>query len=308
MAFKFEFKGKHLLGLSIGLAIILVNVLFLQANFMFAAFLLLGFAIIVLPFLLDYFAYNQRQKDIEERFPDFVRNLVSAIKSGMPVSRAIIYISRTDYGPLNYHVKKMANQLEWHIPIKKVLMTFSGEVANPIIKRAIATVIEAEQSGGNIEDVLGSITESLLTIKKLKQERKASIQGQITQSYVIFFVFIGVLLTIQNVLIPYLSRMETTDAAGIGGADAQSLAKLRESYKFNASSPAALIRSILGWFGSLSGIFMMLAVIQSFFAGIVLGKMSEGDYKSGLRHSLLMMFIAVFVLAIANSLLSNALG
>lgn len=307
MAFKLEFKGKHLAGLSIGFAIIAVNVLFLRKNFMFLAFLILGFSVAVLPFLLDYFAYNQRQKDIEDRFPDFVRNLVSAIKSGMPVSKAIIYISRTDYGPLNYHVKKMANQLEWHIPIKKVFLTFSGEVGNPIIKRAIATVIEAEQSGGNIEDVLSSITESLLTIKKLKQERKASIQGQITQSYVIFFVFIGVLLTIQNVLIPYLSKMDTADT-GIGGTNTESLAKLRESYKFNASSPAAIIRSIFGWFGSLSGIFMMLAIIQSFFAGIVLGKMSEGDYKSGLRHSLLMMFIAVFVLTIANSLLSQALG
>ncbi|MFW6231384.1 MAG: type II secretion system F family protein [Nanoarchaeota archaeon] len=307
MGFKIEFKGRHLTSIVVALFLILLDVFLFAGSFVFLAFIFLALAIAVLPFLIDYFAYNQKQKDIEERFPDFVRNLVNAVKSGMPISRGIVYVSRSDYGPLNYYVKKMANQIEWNIPVKKVFQTFGNEVGNPIIKRAVSTVLEAEESGGNIEDVLGSITESLLTIKRLKQERKASIQGQITQSYVIFFIFIGVLLTIQNVLIPYLSEMETPES-GFGGGDSEALANLRTAHKFDYSSVGSFLGSFFKWFGSLSGIFMMLALIQSFFAGIVLGKMSEGDYKSGLRHSLFMMFIAIFVLTIANSLLSQAIG
>ncbi|MFP4656437.1 MAG: type II secretion system F family protein, partial [Candidatus Woesearchaeota archaeon] len=166
--------------------------------------------------------------------------MVSAVKSGMPLTRAMIYVSDSDYGELSFYVKKMANQVEWNIPIRKVFLNFSDEVDNAIVKRAIATVLQAEKSGGNIEDVLGSITDSLLTIKKLKQERKASIQGQITQSYVIFFIFIGVLITIQNVLIPYLSEMEEnpggTDGFG-GGQDSAAMDKLRESHEFDYSTP-----------------------------------------------------------------------
>ena len=41
----------------------------------------------------DFFIEGQRQKEIEERFLDFVRNLAGAIKSGMPVPRAIIHVS-----------------------------------------------------------------------------------------------------------------------------------------------------------------------------------------------------------------------
>ncbi|MFW5852464.1 MAG: type II secretion system F family protein [Nanoarchaeota archaeon] len=304
MGFKFQFKGKHLTGLLLGIGIISLDFMLFRETFLFLALLLIGFASIVLPFLVDYFAYNYRQKEIEDRFPDFVRNLVSAVRSGMPISRSIVYAARSDYGPLNYYVKKMANQCEWNIPVRRVLVNFSSEVGNPVIKRAISTVLEAEKSGGNIQDVLSSITESLLTIKKLKQERKASIQGQITQTYVIFFIFIGVLLTIQNVLIPYLSQMEApAGSEGITGTDTQSLEELRTAHSFDFSSPFAFIKSVLNWFASMSGIFMMLAVIQSFFAGVVLGKMSEGDYKSGLRHSFLMMFVAVVVLTMANSLL-----
>ncbi len=308
MAYRPEFKGKHLASIIIGLLLIITTVVFLQGSFFFLAFVMLAFAIIFFPFITDYFAYNLKQKEIEERFPDFVRNLVSAVKSGMPINKAIIYVSKTDYGPLNYYVRKMANQSEWNIPVRKVLVNFSEEVGNPIIKRAIATVLQAEKSGGNIEDVLSSITDSLITIKKLKQERKASIQGQVTQSYVIFFIFIGVLITIQNVLIPYLSEMESPDATGgLMGGDDDALADLRTAHDFDFSTPQTAVSSIIGWFGSLSGVFMMLALFQSFFAGIVLGKMSDGDYKSGLKHSFTMMFISIFFLTIANSILSAAL-
>ncbi len=310
MGYSIDFKGKHLTGIIISIVLLVFTFTFLVGTVIFFAFLMVSLATAILPFLLDYFAYNRKQKEIEERFPDFVRNLVSAVKSGMPLTRAIIYVSKGDYGELTFYVKKMANQVEWNIPIRRVFLNFSEEVNNPIVKRAIATVLQAEKSGGNIEDVLGSITDSLLTIKKLKQERKASIQGQITQSYVIFFIFLGVLITIQNVLIPYLSEMEASPggADGFGGGqDMAALDQLRESHSFDFSTPGTFIRSVFGWFTSLAGIFVMLAVFQSFFAGVVLGKMSEGDYKSGLRHSFLMMFISVFVLGIANSILAGSL-
>ena len=310
MGFNIEFKGKHLKALVASFVILLINIVFLINSVFFFALIIFSLALAALPFLLDYFNYNRSQKEIEERFPDFVRNLVSSVKSGMPLTRAIIYVSKSDYGELSYYVKKMANQVEWNIPVRRVFINFSDDVDNPIVKRAIATVLQAEKSGGNIEDVLGSITDSLLTIKKLKQERKASIQGQITQSYVIFFIFLGVLITIQNVLIPYLAEMETGDGGvdGFGGGqDSAALDNLRESQEFDFSSPLTFMRSVIGWFSSLSGIFMMLAFFQSFFAGVVLGKMSEGDYKSGLRHSFIMIFMSVFVLSIANSILAGSM-
>ncbi len=308
MGYKIQFEGKHLKFMIAGAVLFLFTLAFLIGTVIFFAFVFLSFTITLLPFVMDYFAYNRRQKDIEERFPDFVRNLVSAVKSGMPLTRAIIYVAKSDYGALDYHVQKMANQVEWNIPIKKIFLNFSQDVDNPIVKRAIATVLQAERSGGNIEDVLGSITDSLMTIKKLKQERKASIQGQITQSYIIFFIFLGVLITIQNVLIPYLADMETSPGAdGLGGGqDTAALDRLRESHEFDFSGFVPFVRSIFGWFASLPGIFMMLALFQSFFAGIVLGKMSEGEYKSGLRHSLTMMFISITILSVANSMLAGS--
>ena len=112
-------------------------------------------------------------KEIEQKFPDFVRNLVSSIKSGMPMSVAIINASKKDYGALTPHVSKLANQVEWAIPIHKALGLFAKETNSTVIERSISTVIEAETSGGNIEDVLETITSSVMEIKQIKEERKA---------------------------------------------------------------------------------------------------------------------------------------
>jgi len=169
-----------------------------------------------------------------------------------------------------------------------------------VIKRAIATVIEAEQSGGNIEDVLTSITESLVEIKKIAQQRKASIQGQIIQSYIVFFVFLGVMIVIQNLLIPYIGGFSAGTAGESISIIETQAATIQDGVDINLSSFSGFILSLGDWFISLGGMFLMLAVIQGFFAGLVIGKLSEGDLISGMKHSLILMTIAFFVISIAQ--------
>ena len=65
-----------------------------------------------------------------------------------------------------------------------------------------------------MEDVLESITGSLIEIKKIKESRRASVHSQIIQSYIIFFVFIGVMIVIQKLLVPYLLGTPTGSIFG----------------------------------------------------------------------------------------------
>jgi len=58
-----------------------------------------------------------------------VRYLVGAIKSGMPISKAIIHVSKTDFGDLSPYVKKLANQIEWSSH-PQALLVFSYDTKN----------------------------------------------------------------------------------------------------------------------------------------------------------------------------------
>src|SRR3989338_4712832 len=112
---KVHLSRKTQIFLAIGAAILILDVIMLRKSAIFVPVLAIALTIAWLPFWLGVFAENRRQKELESRFPDFVRNLTGAIKSGMPAAQAVIQVSDTDYGALMPHVKKLANQLEWSI-------------------------------------------------------------------------------------------------------------------------------------------------------------------------------------------------
>lgn len=294
-----RFKKKYWYGIGLALFILILDIfLFLKTKWFFPI-IIIAVTVGWLQFWLDYFSETREKRDYEARFLDFVRNLASAIRSGMPVSRAIVYVSTNDYGPLNRYVKKLANQVEWAIPVHKALINFANATGNDVIKRAISTVIEAEEAGGNMEDVLESITLSLVEIKKIKETRRASVHAQIIQSYIIFFVFLGVMIVIQNLLIPYISKMQTPGAEGFELAKS-GIKGMVQKVQVDFSSLQSFIITMSKWFLSLNGIFLMLALIQGFFAGVVIGKLSEGELSAGFKHSLILMTVAFFLIALSQ--------
>lgn len=285
---KIRFGRKQQVALAVSFLILLLDFFTLRGNVLFVPVIAIAVTVGWLPFWLGIFAENRRQKELESRFPDFVRNFTGAIKSGMPAAESVIQVADTDYGALTPYVKKLANQIEWAIPFHKAFTNFGKETENVVIRRAIATMIQAEQAGGNIEDVLTSITDSLIQIKKIKAERKAGIHAQVMQSYIIFFVFLGIMILIQNLLIPYMMNFGSAQDTGLG-ITGQASGGINLEAKLDTSSPAAFIGSLGGWLISLRGVFLLMSIIQGFFAGVVLGKLAEGDMTSGLKHSLIMM-------------------
>ncbi len=297
-----KFKNNYLIGIALGAMVFFIDVaIFMKTNF-FVPLIVLAVTLSWIMPLIDFFAENQRQKEIETRFLDFVRNLTGAIKSGMPVSRAIIHISKIDYGALSPYVVKLGHQVEWAIPVHKSLLFFSNNTRNDVIRRSIATVIEAEQSGGNMEDVLESITSSLIEIKKIKEQRRASIHAQIVQSYIIFFIFIGVMVVVQKMLVPYLvgtgqgGMFSSLSGGTLGATPSNNGPSVVMSAEIRFDSITNFVISLTTWMTSINGIFLMLSVIQGFFAGVIIGKMAEGDITSGLKHSVVLMTIAIFVM------------
>ncbi len=281
----------------ISIAIIIFDFRFFFHSRLFLPFLFMAVAVSASRYIVQFFAESKNQKLIEQIFPEFIRDLVGAVKSGMNVPAAIIHISETDYAALNPYVEKMANQLTWSIPVHKVLVTFANDTNNRIIQRAIATVIEAEQSGGNIEDVLESITNSLVEIKRIKSERRAAIHSQAIQSYIIFFVFLGVMVVISTMLIPFMSKVGIQEE-GVPKLTQEALTGMMMTINIDTTSVYTFVHTLGQWFVSIDGIFLMLALIQGMFAGIVIGKLSEGTLQAGIKHSLLLGTIAFFVITL----------
>jgi len=55
----------------------------------------------------------------------------------------------------------------------------------------------------------------------------------------------------------------------------------------------------------MEGIFMALVVVQGFFAGLMVGKFSEGEIKAGLKHAILMIVIGYLIITTITGLLTE---
>lgn len=302
-----KLERKHYVGFSLGGAFLLVNLFTNFGSLWFIPGIFVSLFVALIQVFLDYFKHVRLQNIYEIAFLDFVRNLVGAVKSGMPISAAIIDTSKNNYGPLTPMVHKLANQVEWSIPIHKALLNFANETQNRVIERAISTVIEAEMAGGNIEDVLDSITKSLISIKEIKMKRDSSVHSQMVQSYVIFIIFLGVMIVIQNLLIPYISGLSSSE--GMLGVDTGELSgsvdDFSKTVSLNFSSFAAFFISLGKWFVSFQVMFLMLALFQGFFSGLVLGQLATGSAKQGLKHSFILATIAFLAITISQALMGS---
>lgn len=283
---RLKFRKVYLLGIVVGLTTIASDFFFFfsfkdpvgPTNRFFYSIFIVGASLVWIQFWVDFYKEIQRQRRIEEKFLDFVRNMKTGIKSGVSIPASIIQASQKEYSELDAYIKKLGNQIRLGIPIHTALLTFASDTKNPLIKRVVTIVIEAEESGGDIENVLETVTSSLVSVKKLKEEQKSSTFSQVVQGYIVFFVFIGIMLVLQLQLFPKL-----TELSG-GGAGA------------SGSPLAAMGVRVGGDAVNLDRTFFILMIIQGLFAGVMIGKFTDGTIKSGLLHSLILVTVGALVI------------
>ena len=278
-----EMKTGHWIGVGIGVAIMLVSLLFMNTRFFFFIFgmgVLLG----VFPFIVSVVAETRAASEKEEMFLEFARNLVESVKTGTPISKSIIQVKGKYYGVLSENIKKLANQISLGIPLSVALQTFSDDVKNKTISRSLTLIGQAEKSGGEIGGILESVAEAVNTTDKLKKERKASISTLVVQGYIIFVVFIIIILVLQFQIIPLLGGLSSPGGgSSLGGV-------------VGFAGGGSPINST-----ELSNAFLYLLLIQGFFSGLTIGRLSEGSIKPGLRHSFILMVMAFLISAGANA-------
>jgi archaeal flagellar protein FlaJ len=89
----------------------------------------------------------RRVRKIDNRFPDFIRDLAEARRAGMTFTKAIMYSAKGDYGVLTPEIQKIARQISWGSSVENALKSFASRVNTKLINRTISLIIEASRSG-----------------------------------------------------------------------------------------------------------------------------------------------------------------
>lgn len=274
-----ELKKVHYIGIVAAVATLILDLaLFLKELNIF--YFVCGIALIIgaLPFVATFILESNKEKENNEMFLEFSRNLVESVKAGTPISKSIIMLKEKNYGTLTPYIQKLANQIGLGIPVKEALEVFSRDVNSKAITRAITLISEAEKAGGEIEGVLESVAKSIGEIEKLKQERESAVYGVVVQGYIIFFIFIVIMLIMQFKILPM-----TADISG-GGESAEDIGSMGFGGSGPAASPDEIARPML-----------YLLIVQGLFTGLVIGKLAEGNFKAGFKHSFIMTAASLLI-------------
>jgi flagellar protein FlaJ len=254
--------------------IILFDFLFLrEVSNLFSLIIILAIIMFIVPIALIKYYGTWKTKTLEDSFSPFMIDLVESVRSGMSLPQAINSVSDNDYGALSFYIKRLNAQLEWGIPFENAFLAFSKGTKSKLIMRIAATIIESHKFGGNLTDIFESMSTTAVEIERLREERKLYMSSHTITGYIIFFVFLVVIIGLEQFLVPSLAQTSSGTIMGKAGKDMS---------------------------GEYKAMFRNLIIIQGFFAGLVIGKMSEGAVAGGIKHSLILMIVGILIYTISS--------
>jgi len=257
---------KSLIFLFIGFIGIIISFLRLEGdikNFVIVICIFFSF----LPYIIENNLIQKREREKEEKFLEFIRDILENVKTGTPINKAILNVQNRDYGALSSHIKKLANQISLGFPLSNALENFANEVKNDLVFKTIDLISESNRSGGEISSILSTVADSINQTQIIKKERKSSVVNLQVQGYIIFIIFIVIVIILQFFLIPKLISIGKEDGNYLG------------------ISPENKI--------DFSRIMTIILVIESFFSGLVIGKIAEGKISYGIKHSFILVSISL---------------
>lgn len=256
----------------------------------FLNFFGLTFFLLIFPASYYWEKVELAKNEMEEKFPDFLRDLAEYWKGGLSMTVAVQTLATSEYGALNHEVKKMSNQLSWGIKFGDVIHQFAERVGTPLIKRAITLIQEADKAGGKISDILVTAANDSREIKFLEAERNRAIGSYIAVIWTSYFVFLGVIVVLAKVFIPAIANSNSGGEEG-GDSGGQTIGNMS-------------IRNVDPLF--FLTVFYYGVTMQALGNGSMAGLMAKGRFSAGFKQSGLMIVVALMVfniIAFSNDLI-----
>ncbi len=266
-----KYYGKFIL---IGIAAFFLSLIFfLGTNLIAISFLLLAG-----PPLVGYYLKNALVKGLEENFRVFLDDLKDLLQAGVNSSDALQITAKNDYGPLTLYVKRLAAKVKIGIPFEKAMQLTFGGIKSPLIRKIILVINQTLRAGGNFMKVFITSAKYVDKIERLKKQRSARTMSTLFNAYLMFYIFVLLIVVIQTFFVPTMleSGVKITPEMLKGDFSAVTTDNTTPEIDFSAH-------------------FLNLLIVQSIFAGPMIGKISENNAIAGIKHSLILLSTSIVI-------------
>ncbi|MCK5627687.1 type II secretion system F family protein [Candidatus Bathyarchaeota archaeon] len=250
---------------------LIMNEFMIKADLIFKTDQLVFLALIIAlfpPAIINYVDMRWRLS-IDKNIPEFLRELSEAGRTGVTLTRALDLASKRRYGPLSSELERIVTKLSWGGNFEDSLKKFAERIETKLAKRTSILLTEINRSGGDIKDVLDTISRHIRELQSIEDERRSQLQTYVGIVYIAFFIFIFIDYILLQTFFAKIEALKES-LSDVGG-----LFLMKElSYE------------------SIKTIMFHMSIMQGLFGGLIAGKMGEGALGAGLKHSLILITIA----------------
>jgi flagellar protein FlaJ len=222
---------------------------------------------IMFPAFVEYSNHSWVRK-IESSIPRLLRDISEAVNSGVTLPKAVEQAADKGYGPLAKELERALTLFTLGTSWEDSIMSLTKHVSSPSLARFATILVEANQSGGKMSEVLDMSVELFTNIDQYRQEQQNNMKPYLYTVYAAIAIFLIISFVVLNqFLIPLAASAQ--NPSGLGSA----ITVLDTNY----------YTSILFW----------ASVVESLFAGLIAGKIGDRCYLAGLRHSVILLILSL---------------
>lgn len=252
--------------LSIGMGMYLFYVFdFRIETILGSVFFILSFPYVI---LFEYRSYRLRK--FENDLPEFLKQLGSLNESGLTLVNALKVLSTSDLGSLTKEVRNIRKDIEWGKLITEAFERFDERIGSPVVSKVVSILVKALEATDNVKAAIftaASDAEIYLDFRK-RVANEMFVYTVIV--YITFSVFLFTIVVLNQNFISVFGNVTTP--GGLAGI------------YFSFPDP-----------NMLTNLFYHATLLNGLFSGIVAGVMGSGSVKAGLKHSLIMVVVTIFV-------------
>jgi len=249
--------------------------------------------IIVFSFFLLYFyfkaklAESARVRRMESVFPDFLQLMSSNLRAGMTIDKAMLLSVRKEFNPLDQEIEKTGRDIATGKKVEIALEDMSKRINSDKISKTILLILSGIKAGGNLA--------TLLEQTSVNMRERGFVEKRAASNVLMYVIFIFLAVAIGTPLLFSLSTLlvETLTSllSGIPAVESTNL-------PFTLST-VNISTTFVKWFS------VVFIIVTDVLASLVLGLVSKGEEKQGLKYLLPLLAISLGIFFITRFFLSG---
>lgn len=252
---------------------------------LFVAVNVFSYWLLSISFLLYYDSKLVKyEEEIEKNLPDFLDNLVSNLKGGFVLEKALLESVRDDQVELLEEMTLINEKIMSGISVIDGLEDMQKRFKSPVISRTLFLIIEGLKGGGNLAVPLQRISDNLKRIYMLNDEVKSNVGG-----------FSMIIRMIGNFVAPALFALAITLLVFIGD-----LLVLLSKSEGQFLSVQALPPEFLTYLTTFS--YAMLCLI-SVFSSLIIAQLNNEEVYRALKSIPIIIVISCLLYYFLSGLL-----